>query len=89
MTFSLPVVTYTPASCLTLTWKVYRASDNANMETLMPSTFSITSELTITHYESNYSIRKSLYGEDNYYFKGYLDDLTLKETSDFAFAINF
>ena len=75
LTFNVPIVTYNPANCQTLTWDVYRTSDDANMQTAMPSTFSISGAvLTITHYQSNIENRKMLYGENNYYFKGTIVD---------------
>ena len=39
----LPVLTTSPAGCFSITWKVLRASDNVDMEGLLPSNFAISS----------------------------------------------
>ena len=69
-------MTYNPSQCQQLTWKVYRTSDGADMEATLPAVFSVgATHLTISHTVSNYSERKNLFGEDNYYFKGVIDDV--------------
>jgi len=46
------------------------------MEATLPAVFSVgATHLTISHTVSNYIERKNLFGEDNYYFKGVIDDV--------------
>ena len=71
-----------PSGCFTVSWKVFRASDNQDMEVAMPSVFSVgATDLTFTHTEANYVDRLTLFGENDYYFQGTLDDSTSKTTS--------
>ena len=56
----------------------------------MPSHFSIgATDLTITHTASNFSARKSLFGQNDYYFRGHLDDIGYIDVNKIAFVINF
>ena len=40
----LPVVKYEPVTCTTLTWKVFRKSDDLDISISMPSVFKVDSE---------------------------------------------
>lgn len=80
--FPLPTVTYTPSGCQSLIWKVYRASDGADMEEALPAVFSIgATHLTISHSVDSYSERKQLFGNNDYYFQGQVDDVGSRQTS--------
>jgi len=77
VTVRMPTVTYTPTLCITLTWKVFRKSDNMEVSSAMSQVFNVgATELTVTHSKDNFSRRKDLFGEDNgeFYWKGFLDD---------------
>ena len=86
-------MTYDPTVCpQRLTWSVYGALDDQNMELVFPSVFSIDQTLltlTVTHSASNLAMRKELYGHNDYYFHGKLDDATYKDSSKIPFVINF
>ena len=67
-------------------------SDDADAELLWPSNFSISAtELTITHVVSNYADRISLFGNNEFYFRGTVtgSQTPISPTSDFYFTILF
>lgn len=87
---ALPTVQYSPMGCQALTWKVYRVSDGADMEADMPSVFQIgATHLTIMHNIDSFGERLGLYGHDDYFFKGSINDVGYKQTNEFAFVIKF
>ena len=75
----LPVLTTTPNGCFSINWKVYRASDNVDMETTLPSNFAIDTGngwLRVTHTLGDFTERLSLFsnGPETYYFEGIFDN---------------
>ena len=90
---ALPTVTYFPDFCTTLTWSVYRTNDVKDMLATMPSEFYITdtsaTDLTIAHLASDFDVRKELYGQNNFYFVGRMDDTASHETVQIPFVIEF
>ena len=67
---TLPGVTITPAGCLfTISWAMKRVVDNSNMITGMSINFAIAiPNLVISHVVSNYEERKTLFGNEAYFF---------------------
>ena len=90
---ALPTVTYFPDFCTTLTWSVYRTNDGSEMLATMPSVFYIAdasaTDLTIAHIASDFSVRKELYGQNDFYFVGRMDDTASHETVQIPFVIEF
>jgi hypothetical protein len=90
-----PQILLAPAGCFSVTWKVFRQSDNANMVDTYPSIFSISSAglVGVTHSVTDFAQRNArmalLLSDTNYYFEGTLDDSASTLTSQFSFSLTF
>ena len=85
------MITVTPAGCeFTTTWSIHRASDNADMEVVKSTIFTISAaSLDLVHTVSNYAQRISQYGNTAYYFKATISDSKNTESSHKSFNINW
>ena len=80
-----------PIGCnFSITWKVRRASDDADMTVLLPLNFAISNpNLVVTHSPDNYPWRHSLFSTTSFYFQGTVSDAGATKTTKMSFTIAF
>ena len=88
---TLPTLTVTPADCaFTMTWVVKRTADNQDMAVAMSSVFAISgSNLQLSNTVSDYTLRKSLYGNMPLYFLGTINDQANTQSAQKTFNVDF
>ena len=80
---NFPSMTYTPDGCFSIAWKVYRSSDDQDMEIILPLQFLMdTAGLTVA-FTGNFADRLTLFsnGPVSYYFEGTFSDTSSTLTS--------
>ena len=80
----LPTLSSAAQGCYTVSWNIYRQSDDADMEATLGSVFTIVGDthLAVSHDVSDYAQRLALFASgSNYYFVGTVSDATPASTS--------
>ena len=88
---NFPSMTYTPDGCFSITWKVYRSSDDQDMEIILPLQFLMDTAGLAVAFTGNFADRLTLFsnGPVSYYFEGTFSDTASTLTPYFPFTIDW
>ena len=88
---ALPTLTISPDLCYATVWSVFRLTDNQNMVTAAPTSFTfLDPNLIITHDVASFTKRFWFFEKSStFYFKGTTETAAPTHSSQFQFTIDF